>query len=51
MRWSACRDGNTDFPDPIVNSFEDGEIVEVIQQDYPALSIAQIERLIAFARE
>ena len=39
------------FPGPIVNSFEDGESVEEIREDYPSLTTSQVERLIAFARE
>ena len=37
------------MPDPIVNSYDLGDSVEEIHEGYPALSIAQIERLIEFA--
>ena len=43
--------GTRVFPDPIVNSFELGDTVDEIQEDFPSLSMAQVERLIAFAQE
>jgi uncharacterized protein (DUF433 family) len=41
--------GTRILPDAIVNSFDAGGTLEDIQKDYPALSIAQIQRLIEFA--
>ncbi len=38
------------FPDPIVNSYDLGDSIEEIHQGFPTLSIAQIQRLIGFAR-
>jgi uncharacterized protein (DUF433 family) len=37
------------LPDAIVDGFDAGEPLDVIQQNYPGLSIAQIQRLIDFA--
>jgi uncharacterized protein (DUF433 family) len=37
------------LPDGIVNSYDMGESIEEIRQDWPSLSIDQIERLIEFA--
>jgi uncharacterized protein (DUF433 family) len=37
------------MPDGIVNSYEMGESIEQIREDWPSLSVAQIERLIEFA--
>ncbi len=42
--------GTRILPDAIVNSHEVGATLDAIQEDFPALSIAQIERLIEFAR-
>jgi uncharacterized protein (DUF433 family) len=41
--------GTRILPDAIVNSHHAGESLAAIQQDFPALSVAQIERLIEFA--
>jgi uncharacterized protein (DUF433 family) len=41
--------GTRIMPDGIVNSFDMGNSVEDIQQDWPSLSVAQIKRLIEFA--
>jgi len=41
--------GTRIMPDPIVNSYDLGDSIEEIHEDFPALSIAQIERLIEFA--
>jgi uncharacterized protein (DUF433 family) len=41
--------GTRILPDGIVNSYDMGESIENIQQDWPSLSLAQIERLIEFA--
>ena len=41
--------GTRILPDAIVNSFDFGETIENIHEDYPSLSISQIERLIEFA--
>ena len=37
------------LPDGIVNSYEMGESIEEIREDWPSLSAAQIDRLIEFA--
>jgi uncharacterized protein (DUF433 family) len=42
--------GTRILPDAIVNSYELGESVEDLRKGFPSLSIAQIERLIDFAR-
>jgi uncharacterized protein (DUF433 family) len=42
--------GTRILPDAIVNSYELGESVEDLREGFPSLSIAQIERLIEFAR-
>jgi uncharacterized protein (DUF433 family) len=42
--------GTRIMPDGIVNSFDMGDSIEEIHQDWPSLSIAQIKRLIEFAR-
>jgi uncharacterized protein (DUF433 family) len=42
--------GTRILPDGIVNSFDMGESLEDIQEDWPALSVTQIKRLIEFAR-
>ena len=41
--------GTRIMPEGIVNSYEMGESIEDIQEDWPSLSLAQIERLIEFA--
>jgi uncharacterized protein (DUF433 family) len=41
--------GTRIIPDGIVNSFDMGESIEDIHEDWPTLSIAQIKRLIEFA--
>ncbi len=41
--------GTRIMPDGIVNSYEMGESIEDIHEDWPSLSVAQIERLIEFA--
>ena len=41
--------GTRILPDPIVNSFDLGDSMGEIHEGFPALSIAQIERLIDFA--
>lgn len=41
--------GTRIMPDPIVNSYDLGDTIEEIQEGFPALSIAQIKRLIEFA--
>ena len=41
--------GTRILPDAIVNSYDAGESLADIQEDYPGLSVAQILRLIEFA--
>jgi len=41
--------GTRILPDGIVNSYDAGEPLELIHENYPGLSIAQIQRLIEFA--
>jgi uncharacterized protein (DUF433 family) len=41
--------GTRIMPDGIVNSYDMGESIEEIREDWPSLSVAQIERLIEFA--
>lgn len=41
--------GTRILPDGIVNSFDMGDSIEEIHEDWPALSVAQIKRLIEFA--
>jgi uncharacterized protein (DUF433 family) len=41
--------GTRILPDAIVNSFDRGETVEELREGFPALSVEQIKRLIAFA--
>ena len=41
--------GTRVMPDGIVNSYEMGESIEDIHEDWPSLSITQIKRLIEFA--
>ncbi len=43
--------GTRILPDPIVNSYDLGDSIEEIQEGFPALSIAQIKRLIDFAHD
>ena len=42
--------GTRILPDAIVNSFDAGETLDEIHEDFPGLTIPQIERLIEFAR-
>jgi uncharacterized protein (DUF433 family) len=41
--------GTRILPDAIVNSYDAGGTLEDIHEDYPGLSISQIQRLIEFA--
>jgi uncharacterized protein (DUF433 family) len=41
--------GTRILPEAIVNSYDAGEPLDLIHQNYPGLSIAQIQRLIEFA--
>ncbi|MGD0135511.1 MAG: DUF433 domain-containing protein [Bryobacteraceae bacterium] len=41
--------GTRILPDAIVNSYDMGESLELIHENYPGLSIVQIQRLIEFA--
>jgi uncharacterized protein (DUF433 family) len=41
--------GTRIMPDGIVNSYDLGQSIEEIREDWPSLSVAQIERLIEFA--
>lgn len=41
--------GTRILPDAIVNSYDAGTTIEEIQEDYPGLTLHQIERLIEFA--
>jgi len=41
--------GTRILPDGIVNSYDAGESLESICEDWPSLSVAKIERLIEFA--
>jgi uncharacterized protein (DUF433 family) len=41
--------GTRILPDAIVNSYDVGEPLELIHENYPGLSIQQIQRLIEFA--
>jgi uncharacterized protein (DUF433 family) len=41
--------GTRIMPDGIVNSYVMGASIENIREDWPSLSVAQIERLIEFA--
>jgi len=41
--------GTRILPDPIVNSYDLGDSIEEIHEGFPALSLAQIKRLIEFA--
>jgi uncharacterized protein (DUF433 family) len=42
--------GTRIMPEGIVNSYDMGESIEAIQEDWPSLSLAQIKRLIEFAQ-
>jgi uncharacterized protein (DUF433 family) len=41
--------GTRILPDAIVNSYDAGESLDFIHENYPGLSIVQIQRLIDFA--
>ncbi len=41
--------GTRILPDAVVNSYDLGESLDEIHEDFPALSVDQIERLIEFA--
>ncbi len=41
--------GTRILPNGIVNSYDMGESIEAIQEDWPSLSVDQIQRLIDFA--
>ncbi len=41
--------GTRIMPDGIVNSYDMGESIEDICEDWPSLSVAQIKRLVEFA--
>jgi uncharacterized protein (DUF433 family) len=41
--------GTRILPDAIVNSYDAGAALDLIHENYPGLSIAQIQRLIEFA--
>jgi uncharacterized protein (DUF433 family) len=43
--------GTRIMPDGIVNSYDMGESIEQIREDWPSLSVARIKRLIEFAHE
>lgn len=42
--------GTRILPGPVVRSFDRGESLEQIREDWPSLSVAQIEGLVAFAQ-
>ena len=42
--------GTRIMPQPVVRSFERGESIEQIREDWPSLSVDQIKRFVAFAR-
>ncbi|MGP8247648.1 MAG: DUF433 domain-containing protein [Bryobacteraceae bacterium] len=42
--------GTRIMPDPIVNSYDLGDSIDEIHEGFPTLSLAQINRLIDFAR-
>ena len=42
--------GTRILPDPIVNSYDLGDSIDEIHEGFPTLSVAQIKRLIDFAR-
>ncbi len=41
--------GTRIMPGPVVRSFDRGDTIEIIREDWPSLSVAQIEGLVAFA--
>jgi uncharacterized protein (DUF433 family) len=41
--------GTRIMPDPVVRSFDRGESIEQIREDWPSLSVDQIHALVAFA--
>ena len=41
--------GTRILPDAIVNSYDAGETLDDIHEDYPGLTISQIQRLMEFA--
>ena len=41
--------GTRVLPDAIVNSYDAGEPLDLIHENYPGLSISEIQRLIEFA--
>jgi len=41
--------GTRILPDAIVNSYDAGEPLDLIHENYPGLSLPQIQRLIEFA--
>lgn len=41
--------GTRILPDAIVNSYDAGDPLDLIHENYPGLSLREIERLIAFA--
>ena len=43
--------GTRIMPEGIVNSYDLGESIEEIREDWPSLSVDQIKRLIEFAQE
>jgi len=43
--------GTRIMPDAIVGSYEMGETLEELREGFPTLTLAQIERLIEFARD
>ena len=43
--------GTRILPDAIVNSYDVGEPLDLIHENYPGLSIPQIQRLIEFAHD
>jgi len=42
--------GTRILPDAIVNSYDAGEPLDLIHENYPGLSVPQIQQLIEFAR-
>jgi uncharacterized protein (DUF433 family) len=43
--------GTRTMPDAIAGSYDLGETIEELHEGFPTLTIAQIERLVAFASE
>jgi len=41
--------GTRIMPEPVVRSFDRGESIEQIREDWPSLSVNQIKGLVAFA--